>query len=76
MKRLITSLRRTNPIAVRDTAAILLLSVYGFRIGEVGTLTLDDMDSVLRRIRLRRPKVRRNAESPWLMSWRKRSCTT
>ena len=64
VKRLITSLRGTNPIAVRDRAAILLLSVYGFRIGEVRTLTLDDIDWVLRRIRLRRPKVRRNAEYP------------
>jgi integrase/recombinase XerD len=64
VKRLLASLRGTDPIAVRDRAAILLLFVYGFRIGEVRKLSLDDIDWARRRIRLRRPKVRRNEEYP------------
>ena len=52
--------------AVRDRAILLLLSVYGFRSGEVRRLRLDDLDWAGDRIRFERSKSRRSEEAPLL----------
>ena len=52
--------------AVRDRAILLLLSVYGFRSGEVRRLRLDDLDWAGDRIRFERSKSRRAEEAPLL----------
>jgi site-specific recombinase XerC len=56
VRRLIASLNSDRPGHIRDRAIILLLAVYGLRIGEVCALTLDDLDWTNEKIRVRRPK--------------------
>jgi site-specific recombinase XerD len=41
--RLLSSLKPNDPMDIRDRAMILLLSVYGFRVGEVQRLSLEDI---------------------------------
>lgn len=41
--RLLASLRPDDPTDIRDRAMILLMAVYGFRVGEVERLSLDDI---------------------------------
>ena len=41
--RLLASLRPDDPTDIRDRAMILLMAVYGFRVGEVVRLSLDDI---------------------------------
>jgi integrase len=53
-----------SPSHVRDRAIVLLLAVYGLRIGEVCRLTLDDLDWVNEKIRVRRLKNKRSQEFP------------
>jgi site-specific recombinase XerD len=53
-----------QPADVRNRAVILLLATYGFRIGEVSGLTLDDVNWQTERIYLRRPKQRKIQEYP------------
>jgi integrase/recombinase XerD len=64
VQRLITSLSGNDPTQVRDRAVVLLLALYGFRIGEVCQLTLDDFDWMAERIRVRRSKQRRTQDYP------------
>jgi site-specific recombinase XerD len=64
VRRLIASLDSDHPGHLRDRAIILLLAVYGLRIGEVCALTLDDLDWTNERIRVRRPKNRTIQEFP------------
>lgn len=64
VQRLIASLTGNDPTQVRDRAVVLLLALYGFRIGEVCQLTLDDFDWVAERIRVRRSKQRRTHDYP------------
>lgn len=64
VRRLIASLDSDRPGHVRDRAIILLLAVYGLRIGEVCALTLDDLDWTNEKIRVRRPKNRTIQEFP------------
>lgn len=64
VQRLIANLNTDHPTHVRDRAIVLLLAVYGLRIGEVCRLTLDDLDWVNEKIRVRRLKNRRSQEFP------------
>jgi len=61
---LIANLNTDRPTQVRDRAIVLLLAVYGLRIGEVCRLTLDELDWVNEKIRVRRLKNRRSQEFP------------
>jgi integrase/recombinase XerD len=64
IQRLIAGLNTERASHIRDRAIILLLAVYGLRIGEVCALTLDDLDWANEKIRVRRPKNRRIQEFP------------
>ena len=64
VQRLLASVNGERPSHIRIRAVILLLAVYGFRIGEVSKLTLDDIDWETERIHLRRPKQRKIQEYP------------
>jgi integrase/recombinase XerD len=64
VRRLIASVDGNQPPQIRDRAVILLLAVYGFRIGEVVGLSLDDFDWENERLRLRRPKQRTTQDYP------------
>ncbi|MFZ0733492.1 MAG: site-specific integrase, partial [Candidatus Sulfotelmatobacter sp.] len=64
VQRLIASLNTERPSHIRDRAIILLLAVYGLRIGEVCALTLDDLDWANDKIRIRRQKNKRIQEFP------------
>lgn len=61
---MIASLDSDRPGHIRDRAIILLLAIYGLRIGEVCALTLDDLDWNNEKIRVRRPKNRTIQEFP------------
>lgn len=64
IQSLLSNLNTDRPSHIRDRAIILLLSVYGMRIGEVCALTLDDVDWTHEKIRVRRPKSKRVQEFP------------
>ena len=64
VRRLIASLNTERPSHIRDRAIILLLAVYGLRIGEACGLTLDDVDWANEKIRVRRLKNKRIQEFP------------
>ena len=64
VRRLIASLNTGRPSHIRDRAIILLLAVYGLRIGEACALTLDDLDWTNEKIRVRRLKNKRIQEFP------------
>jgi site-specific recombinase XerD len=64
VQRLIASVNGDHPTEIRNRAIILLLAVYGFRIGEVCKLTLDDISWETELIRVRRSKQRRIQDYP------------
>jgi integrase/recombinase XerD len=64
VRSLIARLDTEHPSHIRDRAIILLLAVYGLRIGEVCALTLHDLDWAHEKIRVRRLKNRRIQEFP------------
>jgi len=64
VQRLIANLNTKRASHLRDRAIILLLAVYGLRIGEVSGLTLDDLDWSNEKIRVRRLKNKRIQEFP------------
>ena len=64
VQRLLADLNTEGVSHIRDRAIILLLAVYGLRIGEVCALTLDDLDWVNEKIRVRRLKNKRIQEFP------------
>ncbi len=64
IQRLIANLNTERPSHIRDRAIVLLLAVYGLRIGEVCGLTLDDLDWANEKLRLRRLKNNRTQEFP------------
>lgn len=64
VQRLIANLNTERPSHIRDRAIVLLLAVYGLRIGEICRLTLDDLDWTNEKIRLRRLKNKRSQEFP------------
>ena len=65
VRLLIASLNTERPSHIRDRAIILLLAVYGLRIGEVCALMLDDLDWANDKIRIRRQKNKRIQE--WVL---------
>lgn len=64
IQRLIANLDTDRPSHIRDRAIVLLLAVYGLRIGEVCGLSLDDLDWPNEKLRLRRRKSNRTQEFP------------
>jgi len=64
VRKLLGSLKRERPSAIRDRAIILLLSVYGLRASEVAGLQLEDFDWERERLQVRRPKQRNAQEYP------------
>ena len=64
VQRLIESMCGNIPVQIRNRAVVLLLAVYGFRIGEVCRLRLEDIDWETERIHLQRPKQRKLQEYP------------
>jgi site-specific recombinase XerD len=59
VERLINGLSGAGRKEIRDRAAILLLALYGLRMKEVVTLTLDDLDWSTERINVHRSKQRK-----------------
>jgi len=53
---IITGLATTRPADIRRRAALILFATYGFRLGEVAGLTLDDVDWEHELIHIRRVK--------------------
>jgi len=64
VQRLIQGTRGTGAVQIRNRAVILLIAVYGFRIGEVCKLRLEDIDWEAERIDLQRPKQRKLQKYP------------
>jgi site-specific recombinase XerD len=64
VQRLLDSTYGKRPVDIRDYAILLLLTVYGFRRGEVAQLQLDDLDWIEKRIVVSRPKQRRTQYYP------------
>ena len=64
VQRLIANLNTDRRSHIRDRAFILLLAVYGLRMGEVSRLTLDDLDWANEKIRVRRLKNKRIQDFP------------
>jgi len=64
IQRMIANLNTESPRHIRDRAIVLLLAVYGLRIGEVCGLTLDDLDWAHEKLRFRRLKSHRTQEFP------------
>lgn len=64
VERLLATLDTDIPRDVRDRAVVLLLAVYGLRIGEVAVLRLDDIDWEHDKITFRRPKTGRIQDYP------------
>lgn len=56
VQKLLASVNGPGPLQIRSRCAILLCAVYGFRIGEVCRLRLDDIDWVHEKITVRRFK--------------------
>ena len=56
VEAIITSLATSRAVDIRRVAALLLFATYGFRVGEVAGLTLDDLDWEHEVIRIRRVK--------------------
>jgi len=64
VQRLIANVDTNRPSHIRDRAVILLLAVYGWRIGEAAKLALDDIDWRTERIYVKRLKRRNRQEYP------------
>src|SRR5262249_23151095 len=64
VQRLLTSTEGDDPKDIRDRAMIMLFVVYGFRVGDVRALRLDDLDWEKEMICIRRPKSRRQQSYP------------
>jgi integrase/recombinase XerD len=59
VKKLLASVNVTSPVQIRSRCAILLCSIYGFRVGEVYRMRLEDIDWAEEKIFVRRPKQRK-----------------
>ncbi len=64
VQALISSTEGDDPVAIRDRAIVLLLSLYGLRRGEVARLQLEDIGWETGTLRVVRPKQRRVQEYP------------
>jgi integrase/recombinase XerD len=58
VKKLLVNVNGTSTVQIRSRCAILLCSVYGFRVGEVCRMRLENIDWAEEKI-VRRPKQRR-----------------
>jgi site-specific recombinase XerD len=56
VQKLLASVGGSSPLQIRSRCAILLFAVYGFRVGEVCRLRLEDIDWTNEKITLRRFK--------------------
>jgi len=52
--KLLASVSGTSPVQIRNRCAILLCAVYGFRVGEVCWMRLEDIDWAEEKISVRR----------------------
>ena len=59
VKKLIAGVNGTSPVQIRSRCAILLCAVYGFRVGEVCWMRLEDIDWAEEKISVRRSKQRK-----------------
>jgi integrase/recombinase XerD len=66
VKRILRSIRRSEPPGKRDFAILLLLATYGLGAAEVLGLRLQDVDWTAGILRARRPKTKVNIELPLL----------
>ena len=72
--KLLASVDGTSPVQIRSRCAILLCAVYGFRVGEVCWMRLEDIDWAEEKISVRRSKTEENPNlSPDHRSW---ECTS
>lgn len=65
VQRLLAATDGDDPKSIRDRAIIMLFVVYGLRVGDVRALRLEDLDWDKERIRIRRPKSRRQQTYPF-----------
>ncbi len=64
--RLFEDVRGDSPPAIRDRAVLLLITVYGLRIGEVARLQMDDVSWREQKLAIRRRKAGRDLVLPLL----------
>lgn len=64
VQRLLASVEGSSPLQIRSRCAILLFAVYGFRVGEVCRLRLEEIDWPKEKITLHRFKQRRIQTCP------------
>jgi site-specific recombinase XerD len=64
VQRLLASTEGDEPRKLRDRAIILLFAIYGFRVGEVRMLKLEDLNWEKELICVTRPKPRRQQSYP------------
>lgn len=64
VQRLLASTEGNDPKQIRDHAIIMLFAVYGFRVGDVRALRLEDLDWQKELISIRRPKSKRQQSYP------------
>jgi site-specific recombinase XerD len=64
VRRVIALTEGDQPVAIRDRAVLLLLAVYGLRVGEVVQLRLDDFDWQREVLTMTRPKSARSQVFP------------
>jgi integrase/recombinase XerD len=64
VKKLLANANGTSPVQIRSRCAILLCSVYGLRVGEVGRLRLEDIDWAEEKITVHRSKQRKSQTYP------------
>jgi integrase/recombinase XerD len=57
VRRILRAIDVRRPLGRRDFALFLMMAIYGMGAGEVGELTLDDIDWTARTVRVRRPKT-------------------
>jgi site-specific recombinase XerD len=65
VQKLLASVNGPGPLQIRSRCAILFCAVYGFRIGEVSRLRLDDIDWVNEKITVRRFKQGKTQTYPF-----------
>lgn len=66
VKRILRSVRRSDPTGRRDFAMLLLLTTYGLGAAEILALRLEDLDWRERVLKVRRPKTNIGIELPLL----------
>jgi integrase/recombinase XerD len=64
IRRLLDSMETSRPCDIRDRAIIMLFAIYGLRVSEVATLSLDDIKWEHNQITIKRRKQRRSETYP------------